>query len=88
MEHWIAWALLGLVAGAIARAVLPGEEKGGWIMTTLLGIAGAFVGGWIAERIGYLPPSDPGSWLPGPKSILSASIGAIIVLALWKGLKR
>jgi len=88
MERWIAWALLGLAAGAIARAIVPGEEKGGWILTTLLGIAGALVGGWIAGRIGYLPPADPGTWLPGPKSILSASIGSIIVLSVWKWLRR
>lgn len=88
MEQWIAWSLLGLVAGALARAILPGEEKGGWFATLLLGIAGAFVGGWIAERIGYLPPSDPGEWLPGPKSIISATVGAIIVLSLWKAIRR
>ena len=88
MEHWIAWALLGLAAGAIARAIVPGEERGGWIPTMILGIIGAFVGGWIAERIGFLPPSDPGAWLPGPKSILSATVGAIIVLSIWKWLRR
>ncbi|MBK1826621.1 GlsB/YeaQ/YmgE family stress response membrane protein [Haloferula rosea] len=88
MEHWIAWAILGLAAGAIARAIVPGEERGGWIPTMILGIIGAFVGGWIAERIGFLPPSDPGTWLPGPKSILSATVGAIIVLSIWKWLRR
>lgn len=88
MEHWIAWALLGLAAGAIARAIVPGEERGGWILTMILGIIGAFVGGWIAERIGFLPPSDPGTWLPGPKSILSSTVGAIIVLSIWKWLRR
>lgn len=88
MDQWIAWSLLGLIAGAIARAILPGEEKGGWFVTLLLGIAGAFVGGWIAARIGFLPPSNPGSWLPGPKSILSATVGAIILLSIWKAVRR
>lgn len=88
MEQWIAWSLLGLVAGALARAILPGEERGGWFSTLLLGIAGAFVGGWIADQIGYLPAADPGEWLPSPKSIISATVGAIIVLSIWKAIRR
>ncbi|ATL31459.1 GlsB/YeaQ/YmgE family stress response membrane protein [Streptomyces formicae] len=46
----IGWIVLGLLAGAIAKAVLPGRDPGGLIGTTLIGIAGAFVGGWLSSR--------------------------------------
>ena len=88
MEQWIAWGLLGLIAGSIARVILPGQERGGWIGSMILGIAGAFVGGWIARQLGHLPPVNPGEWLPNLPSIISATIGAIVVLSLWKWLRR
>ncbi len=46
----ISWILLGLLAGAIAKFLLPGRDPGGLIGTTLIGIAGAFIGGWISAR--------------------------------------
>ncbi|MFE6158115.1 GlsB/YeaQ/YmgE family stress response membrane protein [Streptomyces sp. NPDC055239] len=46
----IGWIILGLLAGAIAKAVLPGRDPGGLIGTTVIGIAGAFVGGWLSAR--------------------------------------
>ncbi|MEU6676424.1 GlsB/YeaQ/YmgE family stress response membrane protein [Streptomyces sp. NPDC046853] len=46
----IGWIILGLLAGAIAKAVLPGRDPGGLVGTTLIGIAGAFVGGWLSAR--------------------------------------
>ena len=46
----IGWIILGLIAGAIAKVILPGRDPGGLVGTTLIGIAGAFVGGWISAR--------------------------------------
>ncbi|WP_330347537.1 GlsB/YeaQ/YmgE family stress response membrane protein [Streptomyces sp. NBC_00582] len=46
----IGWIILGLFAGAIAKALLPGRDPGGLIGTTLIGVAGAFVGGWLSAR--------------------------------------
>lgn len=46
----IGWITLGLFAGAIAKALLPGRDPGGLIGTTLIGVAGAFVGGWLSAR--------------------------------------
>ena len=46
----ISWIILGLLAGAIAKILLPGRDPGGLIGTTLIGIAGAFIGGWISAR--------------------------------------
>ena len=62
----IGWILLGLIAGAIAKLILPGDDPGGFIITTLIGIAGAIIGGLIASAldIGDLDEFfDIGTWL-------------------------
>jgi uncharacterized membrane protein YeaQ/YmgE (transglycosylase-associated protein family) len=48
----LSWILLGLLVGAAAKLVMPGDDPGGLIVTVLLGIAGAFVGGFVASRVG------------------------------------
>ncbi len=88
MAEFIGWVLLGLFAGAIARRVMPGEEKGGCLVTIGLGILGAVVGGWIGKNVGFLPPAEPGVWLPSLKSVLTATVGAIVVLAIWKWMRK
>lgn len=47
----LAWLVFGLIAGAIAKLLVPGRDPGGWIVTMALGIVGAFVGGWIGARV-------------------------------------
>ncbi|MCV5224246.1 GlsB/YeaQ/YmgE family stress response membrane protein, partial [Escherichia coli] len=49
----ISWIILGLIAGALAKWLMPGKDGGGWIATMLLGIAGAFVGGFLGGIIGF-----------------------------------
>jgi uncharacterized membrane protein YeaQ/YmgE (transglycosylase-associated protein family) len=87
MGEIIGWVLLGLFAGAIARRVMPGEEKGGCLATLVLGVLGAVVGGWIGRHVGLLPAAGPGDWLPTLKSLLTATVGAMVVLAVWKWLR-
>ncbi len=48
----LSWILFGLIAGALAKWIMPGEDPGGWIVTILIGIAGAFLGGFIGTMIG------------------------------------
>ena len=76
----IAWIVLGLLAGMIAKAIMPGGERGGIILTTLLGIAGALVGGFLATALGFGDPIDEffdlSTWV-------AAVIGALIILWLW-----
>ncbi len=48
----ISWLLLGLIVGVLAKWIMPGDDPGGLVMTILLGIAGAFVGGWISTFLG------------------------------------
>ena len=84
----LGWVLLGLFSGLIARRVMPGEEKGGCLITIILGILGAVVGGWIGRHVGFLPVADPGPGLPSLESLLTATVGALVVLVLWKWLRR
>ncbi|MGB6221076.1 GlsB/YeaQ/YmgE family stress response membrane protein [Haloferula sp.] len=81
------WVLLGLIAGALARWILPGEERGGWFGTLILGIIGAILGGWLIRHLGIFAIAAPGEWFPAPASIVSATLGSILVLAAWKWLK-
>ena len=73
----IGWIIIGLIAGALAKFVMPGDDPGGFIITILLGIAGAIVGGFLASLIGI---GGGGTiW-----TIIIATIGAIILLAIYR----
>ena len=77
----IAWIILGLLAGLIAKAILPGDDPGGLIITTLIGIGGAFIGGFIAKALGFGDPIDEffdfSTWL-------GAIIGSIVLLLIYR----
>jgi uncharacterized membrane protein YeaQ/YmgE (transglycosylase-associated protein family) len=76
----IAWIVLGLLAGMIAKAIMPGGERVGIILTTLLGVAGALVGGFLATALGFGDPIDEffdlSTWI-------AAVAGALIILWVW-----
>lgn len=82
----IGWIVFGLIAGLIAKAIMPGKDPGGFIITTLLGIVGAVIGGWIGHALfgtGSLTSSDTNS--PGLiVSLVLSVVGAIIVLAIYR----
>jgi len=73
----LGWIVFGLVVGIIAKLIMPGRDPGGFIVTILLGIAGALIGGFIGRAAGWYGPNDTAGWL---MSIL----GAIILLALYR----
>lgn len=77
----ISWIVFGLIAGLVARAIHPGREGMGTMMTVVLGIAGAVAGGFIANLLGIGGHSDAGVWNLG--HFLVAVVGAIILLALY-----
>ena len=77
----LSWILFGLVIGIIAKLLMPGRDPGGFIVTILLGIAGALVGGFIGRALGFYGEGQTAGWLV---SIL----GAIILLALYRMLVR
>jgi uncharacterized membrane protein YeaQ/YmgE (transglycosylase-associated protein family) len=76
----IGWILLGLLAGVIAKAIMPGAEGVGIILTTLLGIGGALLGGFLATALGLGDPIDEffdlSTWV-------AAIVGALIIIYLW-----
>ncbi len=85
----IAWIVLGLIAGAIAKAIYPGYQGGGILATTGLGILGALVGGYLGQVL--LPGAGASAASIGAltlPSILFAVLGAIILLFLWGLLTR
>jgi uncharacterized membrane protein YeaQ/YmgE (transglycosylase-associated protein family) len=77
--YWIGLIVVGLVAGIIAKLLLPGRDPGGCIVTTLIGIVGALLGGWIFSMVGH-PVLDRVS-LPG---LFAAVVGAIILLLIHR----
>ena len=79
----IGWIVFGLIAGVIAKAIMPGRDPGGAIVTILLGIAGSVIGGFIGRSLFYRGESEPGTII----SMVFAVIGAIILLAAYRLIK-
>ena len=79
----LSWIIFGLIAGALAKLVMPGNDPGGFIITILLGIAGAIVGGFIGTALGF---GDVTGFNFG--SFFIAILGAIILLFLYRSLKK
>lgn len=79
----LAWIVLGLIAGAIAKAIYPGHQGGGILSTILLGIVGAFVGGTLAIMLttGRLALATTTLSLPG---IILAVLGALVAIFIWQ----
>ena len=79
MQHYgiIAWIVIGGLAGAIAKLLMPGRDPGGCIITILLGIAGALVAGWLGRAIGWYGPNDGAGFV-------AAIVGAFILLAIYR----
>lgn len=78
----LSWVVLGLIAGALAKFVMPGKDPGGCIVTTVIGIVGALLGGFIATYLGY-------GGISGfdVRSLVIAILGAILLLAIYRILR-
>ena len=77
----LSWILFGLVVGIIAKLLMPGRDPGGFIVTILLGIAGALLGGFVGRAMNLYSENEGAGWI---MSIL----GAIILLALYRMMVR
>ena len=73
----IGWIVSGILIGALAKFVMPGRDPGGLVVTMLLGIAGALLGGFLGRSLGFYSPGQSAGWL---MSIL----GAVVLLALYR----
>lgn len=80
----IAYIVIGLLGGAIAKAILPGRQGGGWVATSLLGIAGALVGGWIGRLIFNVGFDDIWS-IPG---LIFSILGALLLLVIYGWMQK
>lgn len=68
--------LIGLVVGFIARAVKPGDDKLGWIMTAILGVAGSFLASYAGSAMGWYRPGETAGWI-------ASVVGAVILLFIY-----
>ncbi len=79
----LSWIILGLIVGIIAKVIMPGKDPGGFIITIILGIAGAFIGGFIASRIGF--GTVTGFDI---RSLLIAVGGSVLLLVVYRMIKK
>ena len=73
----IGWIIIGGIAGAVAKLLMPGKDPGGCIITVLLGIAGALVAGWLGKMIGWYDTNEGAGFI-------AAIVGAFILLGLYR----
>ena len=77
----ISTIFIGLIVGLIARAVKPGDDKLGWIMTIILGIAGAFLASFIGSSMGWYAQGEPAGWI-------ASVVGAVVLLLIYSMIRR
>jgi uncharacterized membrane protein YeaQ/YmgE (transglycosylase-associated protein family) len=73
----LGWIVFGLVVGVIAKLLMPGKDPGGFIVTVLIGIAGAVVGGYLGRTLGWYGPDEPAGFIV-------ATLGAILLLIVYR----
>ena len=74
---WLSWIIIGALAGAIAKFIMPGRDPGGCLITIALGIGGAAVAGWLGNMLGWYKPGEGAGFL-------AAIVGAIIILFIYR----
>ncbi len=77
----LGWIIFGLIVGALAKLLMPGKDPGGWIVTTLLGIVGAVVGGFLGRMLGLYQEGEPAGFV-------GALLGAILVLWIYRKTRK
>lgn len=82
--YFIWWLIVGLIAGALARLIMPGRDAMSWVATMLLGIVGSIVGGLVSWAIWGAETPNSGF---RPAGLLLSIIGAIVVLWIWRMIK-
>jgi uncharacterized membrane protein YeaQ/YmgE (transglycosylase-associated protein family) len=79
---WISWIVFGLIAGILAKWIMPGRDPGGFIITTVIGIVGALLGGWLATQFGL---GDVTGF--DIKSFVIAVIGSLLLLFIYRRIR-
>ena len=78
---FIGTLFVGLIVGLLARAIKPGDDKMGWIMTILLGVLGSLAAGYVGRAMGLYEPGQPVGWI-------ASIIGAIVLLIIYDMVRR
>jgi uncharacterized membrane protein YeaQ/YmgE (transglycosylase-associated protein family) len=81
MLAFIGTLIVGLIVGLIARAIKPGDDSMGWIMTIVLGIAGSLVAGYVGRALGWYQPGQPAGWI-------ASVVGAIVLLVIYGMIRK
>jgi uncharacterized membrane protein YeaQ/YmgE (transglycosylase-associated protein family) len=74
---WLGWIIIGLIAGAIAKAIMPGRDPGGCLLTILLGIGGAVLAGFLGQQLGWYRQGEGAGFL-------AAIVGAVLLLFVYR----
>lgn len=77
---FIGWIIIGAVAGILGKFIMPGKDPGGFIVTILLGIAGALLAGFLGQAVGFYSAGQGAGWI-------GATVGAIALLAIYRMVK-
>ena len=80
-SNWLYIILIGFIVGVLARLLKPGKDGMGIILTTLLGIAGALLAGWVGQAMGWYAPGEPAGFI-------ASVVGAIVLLILYGMLRK
>ena len=79
---WILWTILiGFLAGALAKLLMPGKDPGGFVVTTLVGIGGAFLATFLGQMLGLYGPG-------ASSGFIGAVVGAVLILAIYRAIKK
>ncbi len=81
MLHWLGIIVIGLIAGAVAKFIMPGKDPGGILITIVLGVAGAFLATFLGRLVGWYSEGESGGFI-------AAVIGAIILLAIYRLIRK
>jgi uncharacterized membrane protein YeaQ/YmgE (transglycosylase-associated protein family) len=79
--NWLTWVVIGLLAGAIAKAIMPGRDPGGCLVTIVIGIAGALLAGFLGQSLGWYERGEGAGFL-------AAIVGAILILFVYRLINR
>ena len=78
---WVTWIIIGLLAGAIAKAIMPGRDPGGCLVTIIIGIAGAVLAGFLGQSLGWYRAGEGAGFI-------AAIVGAILILFVYRLVAR
>ena len=73
----LGWIVFGLIVGVVAKLLMPGRDPGGFIMTVVLGIVGALVGGFVGRALGLYQPGEPAG-------LIMSIVGAVVLLVIYR----